>query len=76
VAIEGIVAGLVVGLLLPTLAQTWTIMGLNAKIARGERRLSQAMGLTPQPQAPSEPPSPPPSQPQPPSDQPPSEPQG
>jgi len=67
-AIEGLVCGLIVGLLLPTLVQTWTIMGLNRKIGSGERRLSQAMGLTGQ-----RPVSPPPEQPP---QEPPSEPQG
>jgi hypothetical protein len=63
-AIEGLVCGLVVGLLLPTLVQTWTIMGLNGKIGGAERRLSQAMGLSGRPAAPPQPPEEPPQEPQ------------
>ncbi len=42
-AIEGLVIGLVVGLVLPSLVQVWSVMHINGAIARGERRLNEAM---------------------------------
>lgn len=43
-AIEGLVIGLVVGLVLPSLVHAWSVMKVNGAIARGERRLIEALG--------------------------------
>jgi hypothetical protein len=81
-ALEGLICGPLIGLLLPTLTHTLTVIGLNGKIARGERRLSQTMGLTKQasteaPPTEMQPPAEPPQQagPQAPEEEPPEEPQ-
>jgi hypothetical protein len=42
-AIEGLVIGLVVGLVLPSLVRVWSVMHVNGAIARGERRLNEAL---------------------------------
>jgi hypothetical protein len=42
-AIEGLVIGLVVGLVIPSLVNIWSVMHVNGVIARGERRLNEAL---------------------------------
>jgi hypothetical protein len=42
-AIEGLVIGLVVGLVLPSLVQVWSVMHINGTIAKAERRLNEAL---------------------------------
>lgn len=41
-AIEGLVIGLVVGLVLPSLIRVWSVIHVNGAIARAERRLNEA----------------------------------
>lgn len=49
-AIEGLVIGLVVGLVLPSLVRVWSIMHVNGAIARAERRLNEALAESGPPQ--------------------------
>lgn len=42
-AIEGLVIGLAVGLVLPSLVRVWSVMHVNGAIARAERRLNEAL---------------------------------
>ena len=51
-AIEGLVIGVVLGLVLPSLVRVWGVMHVNGAIARGERRLNEALPQAgPPPQA-------------------------
>lgn len=43
-AIVGIVGGLALGLILPSLVHLWSVMRVNSSIARGEQRLGAAIG--------------------------------
>jgi hypothetical protein len=54
-AIEGLVIGVVVGLVLPSLVRVWGVMRVNGAIARAERRLNEALAKA----------GPPPTEPQP-----------
>jgi len=54
-AIEGLVIGLVVGLVLPSLVRVWSVIHVNGAIARAERRLNEALAQA----------GPPPAEPQP-----------
>jgi hypothetical protein len=42
-AIEGLVIGLVVGLVLPSLVRVWSVIYVNGSITRAERRLNEAL---------------------------------
>ena len=42
-AIEGLVIGLVVGLVLPSLVRVWSVIHVNGVIARAERRLNEVL---------------------------------
>jgi hypothetical protein len=41
-AIEGLVIGLAVGLVIPSLVRVWSVMHINGAIAKAERRLNEA----------------------------------
>ncbi len=42
-AIEGLVIGLVVGLVLPSLVRVWSVIHVNGAIAKAERRLNEVL---------------------------------
>jgi hypothetical protein len=42
-AIEGLVIGVVVGLVLPSLVRVWSVVHINGAIAKAERRLNEAL---------------------------------
>jgi hypothetical protein len=54
-AIEGLVIGLVVGLVLPSLVRVWSVIHVNGAIGKAERRLNEALAQA----------GPPPTEPQP-----------
>jgi Tfp pilus assembly protein PilV len=57
--IEGLVAGLIIGIALPSLIKLWSVVRVNAAIARAEQRLRAAMPKAgPPPQSTPEPPQP------------------